>query len=78
MGSYMYFQGEDYRRISNLPALSVKEKVGILPNGKELIRIIIPYKGRFHYVYVTDDANTLIKKTINGKTTNLESETFVK
>lgn len=78
MGAYFYFQGSEYRRISNAYPLSVFETVGTLPSGKQLIRYIVPYKGRFHYVYVTNDTVTINKRTINGKTTNMESETFVK
>jgi hypothetical protein len=78
MAAYMHFHGEEYRRVSNAAPLSCREKVGTLPNGKEVVRIIIPYRGRFHYIYVTDDTSTLVKKTYNGKTTNLESETHIK
>ena len=77
MSAYMYFQGEDYRQLVNSRPLSKKEFVGVLPNGKNLERYLIPYKGRVHYVYVTDDSTTINKKTINGKTTNIESETYL-
>lgn len=78
MTAYIYFQGEDYRQLVNSRPLSKKEIVGVLPNGKTLERYLIPYKGRIHYVYVTDESTTINKKTINGKTTNIESETFLK
>lgn len=78
MGVYMYIQGEEYRKISNRPALTTKERVGILPNGKLVERYIIPYKGRFHYIYVTEDSSTTVKRTVNGRTTNTEVETFLK
>lgn len=74
---YLYFQGEDYRVVSKRSPLSVKEHVGILPNGKTLERYLIAYRGRIHYVYVSDDVVTINKKTINGKTTNMETEVFI-
>jgi len=76
--SMLYMQGEDYRQISRRPALSTKETVGVLPNGKTVERYIIPYHGRFHYVYVVDDTTTINKRTINGKTSNIEAEVFYK
>lgn len=71
-------QGEDYRQIARKPALSTKETVGVLPNGKTVDRYIVPYHGRFHYVYVVDDVTTVNKRTINGKTSNIEAEVFYK
>lgn len=75
---YIYFQGEDYRQIKNRPALSVKENVGTLPNGKVVERYILPYRGRFHYVYVVDEVTTLNKFSVNGKTTNEEATVIIK
>jgi hypothetical protein len=77
MSAYIFFQGQDYRSLTNSRPLSKKEVVGVLPNGKTLERYLIPYKGRIHYVYVTEDSTTINKKTINGKTTNIESETYL-
>ena len=76
--TFIYMQGEDYRQIARKPALSTKEVVGVLPNGKTVERYIVPYHGRFHYVYVVDDVTTVNKKTINGKTSNIEAEVFYK
>jgi hypothetical protein len=73
---FIYFQGEDYRSVARRPALSVKEAVGILPDGRKMERYIIPYQGRFHYVYVVGDMVSINKKTINGKTTNIETEVY--
>ena len=44
-----------------------------------LERYVIPYRGRFHYVYMAEDENvvTINKKTVNGKTTNVEAEVFL-
>ena len=78
LSSFLYMQGQDYRQISRRPALSTKEIVGVLPNGKTMERYIIPYQGRFHYVYVVDDVTTFNKKTINGKTSNIEAEVYYK
>jgi hypothetical protein len=72
--TYIYFQGEDYRQLARKPALSTKELVGILPDGKQMDRYIVPYHGRFHYVYVVGDVVSINKKSINGKTTNIETE----
>jgi len=74
--TYIYFQGEDYRQIARKPALSTKEIVGTLSNGKVMERYIVPYHGRFHYVYVVEDVVSINKKSINGKTTNIETEVF--
>jgi hypothetical protein len=74
---FIYFEGTDYRQIKNRPALSVKEMVGTLPNGKVLERYIVPYRGRFHYVYVTDDAATINKTSVNGRTTNEEPTAII-
>lgn len=78
LSALIYMQGEDYRQISRKPALSTKEVVGVLPNGKIMERYIVPYHGRFHYVYTVDDVTTINKKTINGKTSNIEAEIFYK
>ncbi len=78
LSTLLYMQGEDYRQISRKPALSTKELVGVLPNGKTMERYIVPYHGRFHYVYVVDDVTTINKRTINGKTSNIEAEVFYK
>ena len=78
LSTLLYMQGEDYRQISRRPALSTKEVVGVLPNGKTMERYIVPYHGRFHYVYVVDDVTTINKRTINGKTSNIEAEVFYK
>ena len=75
--AFIYFQGEDYRNIARKPALSVKESVGYLSDGRKMERYIIPYQGRFHYVYVVGDVVTINKKSINGKTTNIETEVFI-
>jgi hypothetical protein len=77
MTAYLYITGEDYRNLSNARPLSKHELVGVLPNGKNLERYLIPYKGRIHYVYVTEDAVTVNKKSINGRTTNIETETYL-
>jgi len=77
MTSYIYFTGEDYRTLSNSRPLSKHELVGVLPNGKNLERYLIPYKGRIHYVYVTEESVTINKKSINGKTTNIEAEAYL-
>jgi hypothetical protein len=76
--TYIYFQGEDYRQIARKPALSTKELVGVLPDGKTMERYIVPYHGRFHYVYVVGDVVSINKKSINGKTTNIETEVIYK
>lgn len=78
LSTLLYMQGEDYRQISRRPALSTKEVVGVLPNNKTMERYIVPYHGRFHYVYVVDDVTTINKRTINGKTSNIEAEVFYK
>lgn len=75
--SFIYFQGSDYRRVASKSPLSVKETVGTLPNGKVLERIVIPYRGRFHYVYITDDVTTVNKTSVNGRTTNEEATVFL-
>lgn len=74
--SFIYLQGQDYRIIARKPALSVKELVGVLPDGRIMERYIIPYQGRFHYVYIAGDVVSINKKSINGKTTNIETEVF--
>ena len=76
--SMLYMQGEDYRQIARKPALSTKETVGVLPNGKTVERYIVPYRGRFHYIYVVDDVTTINKRTFNGKTSNIEAEVVYK
>jgi hypothetical protein len=73
---YLHFQGEDYRIISKKSPLTVKEHVGTFPNGKNLDRYLIAYRGRIHYVYVTDDIVTINKKSVNGKTTNTETVVY--
>ena len=74
--TFIYFQGQDYRVIARKPALSVKELVGILPDGRVMERYIVPYQGRFHYVYIAGEVVSINKKSINGKTTNIETEVF--
>jgi hypothetical protein len=74
---YIYFQGNDYRQIARKPALSTKELVGVLPDGRIMERYIVPYQGRFHYVYIAGDVVSINKSTINGKTTNIETEVFL-
>jgi hypothetical protein len=73
---FIYFQGNDYRQIARKSALSTKELVGVLPDGRVMERYIVPYQGRFHYVYIAGDVVTINKKSINGKTTNIETEVF--
>lgn len=77
MSAYIYFEGGDYRQISRRPPLSVKETVGTLPNGLLVERYVVPYRGRFHYVYVCGDVTTVNKKTMNGRTTNMETNVFL-
>ena len=76
---FFYLQREDYRNMVKRPPLSVCERVGLLPNGKMLERYVIPYRGRFHYVYMAEDENviTVNKRTVNGRTTNVETEVFL-
>ena len=74
--TFIYLQGQDYRVVARKPALSVKELVGILPDGRVMERYIVPYQGRFHYVYIAGDVVSINKKSINGKTTNIETEVF--
>jgi hypothetical protein len=73
---FIYFQGQDYRSVARKSALSVKELVGVLPDGRVMERYIVPYQGRFHYVYIAGDVVSINKKSINGKTTNIETEVF--
>jgi hypothetical protein len=73
---YIYFQGQDYRAVARKSPLSVKELVGVLPDGRLMERYIVPYQGRFHYVYIAGDVVSINKKSINGKTTNIETEVF--
>ena len=75
--TFIYFQGNDYRQIARKPALSTKELVGVLPDGRIMERYIVPYQGRFHYVYIVGDVTSINKATINGKTTNIETEVFL-
>jgi hypothetical protein len=75
--TFLYFEGEDYRQLSKNFPLTHKEYVGNLPDGKALERYLIPYRGRIHYVYVTNDTTTINKKSMNGRTTNMETEVYV-
>ena len=78
LSSYIYFQGADYRNVKSKAPLSVKEVVGTLPNGDVLERYVVPYRGRFHYVYITETATTVNKPTVNGNTTNMEATVTIK
>jgi hypothetical protein len=78
LSSYIYFQGQDYRNVKSKAPLSVKEVVGTLPNGDILERYVVPYRGRFHYVYVTETATTINKPSVNGRTTNMEATVHIK
>lgn len=78
LSSYIYFQGSDYRNVKSKAPLSVKEFVGTLPNGDTLERYVVPYRGRFHYVYITENTTTINKPTVNGRTTNMEATVILK